>query len=85
MADYLALIEKRTLASLQSTKRATTWSKQLLAVDSQYYDVYIASGSQKYIIGSLIAPVRLLLSSNGVSSDKEEGIRVSLRKSRIRI
>jgi hypothetical protein len=74
-ADYQALIEKRTLASLQSTKRATAWAQQLLAVDPHYYDAYIASGSEKYIIGSLIAPVRWLLSLNGVNGDKDEGIR----------
>jgi tetratricopeptide (TPR) repeat protein len=74
-ADYQALIEKRTLASLQSTKRATMWARQLLALNPKYYDAYIASGSGKYIIGSLIAPVRWLLSFNGVSGDKEQGIR----------
>ncbi len=74
-ADYQALIEKRTLASLQSAKRATTWARQLLAVDPHYYDAYVASGSEKYIIGSLIAPVRWLLSLDGVNGDKDEGIR----------
>jgi hypothetical protein len=47
----------------------------LLAVDPHYYDAYLASGSEKYIIGSLIAPVRWLLSLDGVNGDKEEGIR----------
>ena len=74
-ADYQALIEKRTLASLQTAKRATTWARQLLAVDPQYYDAYVASGSEKYIIGSLVAPVRWLLSLDGVNGDREEGIR----------
>jgi hypothetical protein len=74
-ADYQALIEKHTLASLQSTKRATAWAQQLLAVDPHYYDAYVASGSEKYIVGSLIAPVRWLLSLDGVNGDKEEGIR----------
>jgi tetratricopeptide (TPR) repeat protein len=74
-ADYQALIEKRTLASLQSTKQATKWAGMLLAVDPQYYDAYVASGSEKYIIGSLIAPVRWLLNLDGVNGDKEEGMR----------
>jgi hypothetical protein len=74
-ADYQALIEHHTLASLQSAKRATAWAQQLLAVDPHYYDGYIASGSEKYIIGSLIAPVRWLLSLGGVNGDKDEGIR----------
>jgi hypothetical protein len=74
-SDYQALIEKHTLASLQSAKRATAWAQQLLAVDPHYYDAYVASGSEKYIIGSLIAPVRWLLSLGGVNGDKDEGIR----------
>jgi hypothetical protein len=74
-ADYQALIEKCTLASLQSTKRTTTWAELLLAADPNYYDAYVASGSEKYIIGSLIAPVRCLLSLDGVNGDKAEGMR----------
>lgn len=74
-ADYQALIEKRTLASLQSAKRATTWAGMLLAVDPHYYDAYVASGSEKYIIGSLVAPARWMLRLDGVNGDKEEGMR----------
>jgi hypothetical protein len=74
-ADYQALIEKHTLASLQSAKRAAKWARLLLAVDPHYYDAYVASGSEKYIIGSLIAPVRWLLRLDGVNGDKEEGMR----------
>jgi len=73
-ADYQALIEKRTLASLENAKQATTWSRRLLAVDPRYYDAYLASGSEKYIIGSLIPPVRWLVGLTGVSGDKAEGI-----------
>ena len=74
-ADYQALIEKHTLASLQSAKRANTWAGMLLAVDPHYYDAYVASGSEKYIIGSLVAPARWMLKLDGVNGDKEEGMR----------
>ena len=74
-ADYQALIEKRTLASLQSAKRANMWAGMLLAIDPHYYDAYVASGSEKYIIGSLVAPARWMLKLDGVSGDKEEGVR----------
>jgi hypothetical protein len=47
----------------------------LLAVDPHYYDAYVASGSEKYIIGSLIAPARWMLKLDGVDGDKEEGMR----------
>src|ERR1700692_1210213 len=74
-ADYQALIEKRTLASLESAKQATTWARRLLAVNQRYYDAYLASGSEKYIIGTLIPPVRWLVGLTGVNGDKAEGIR----------
>jgi len=73
-ADYAALIEKRNLASLTYTKQATRWAEQLLAVDPNCYDAYLATGISKYIIGSMAAPVRWLLRLGGVSGDKEAGI-----------
>jgi len=74
-ADYLALIEKRSLASLYSANEARTWGEKLLAVDPNYYDAYLASGCGKYIVGSLVAPVHWALRLNGISGDKAEGIK----------
>lgn len=74
-ADYLALIEKRSLASLSSANEARTWGEKLLAVDPNYYDAYLASGCGKYIVGSLVAPIRWALRLNGISGDKAEGIK----------
>jgi len=73
-ADYAALIEKRNLASLHYTKEATVWAGQLLAVDPQCYDAYVATGVSKYIIGSMAAPIRWVLHFGGVSGDKQQGI-----------
>jgi hypothetical protein len=73
-ADYAALIEKRNLASLHYTKEATVWAGQLLAVDPQCYDAYVATGISKYIIGSMAAPIRWVLHFGGVSGDKQQGI-----------
>lgn len=73
-ADYAALVEKRNLASLHYTKDATNWAQQLLAVDPNCYDAYIATGISKYIIGSMSAPVRWILRMGGVSGDKKVGI-----------
>ena len=73
-ADYAALIEKRNMASLHYSREATTWAEQLLAVAPSYYDAYVATGANKYIIGSLPAPLRWALRIGGVSGNKEEGI-----------
>jgi hypothetical protein len=73
-ADYAALIEKRNLSSLHFTKEGNNWAQQLLAVDPNCYDAYVATGFSKYIIGSMSAPVRWLVRLGGVPGDKEAGI-----------
>jgi len=72
-ADYQALIEKRTLGLLK-VQTGDDVVPRLLAVNPRCYDAYLASGSEKYIIGSLIPPVRWLVGLTGVSGDKAEGI-----------
>ncbi len=73
-ADYAGLIEKRNFASLSYTKQGTNWAQQLLAVDPNAYDAYLARGLSRYIIGSLFAPFRWLLHLGGVDGNKEEGL-----------
>jgi len=73
-ADYSGLIEKRNFASLGYTKQGTSWAQQLLAVDPNAYDAYLARGLSRYIIGSLFAPFRWLLHLGGVDGNKEEGL-----------
>ncbi len=73
-ADYAALIEKRNLASLHYTKESSAWAAQLLAVCHDCYDVFLATGFSKYIIGSMSAPVRWLLRLGGLPGDRQGGI-----------
>jgi hypothetical protein len=73
-ADYAALIEKRSLASLHYTKDASAWADRLLATHPVCYDGYLAGGISRYIVGSMSAPVRWLLRMGGVSGDKARGI-----------
>ncbi|MGA3326702.1 MAG: tetratricopeptide repeat protein [Terriglobia bacterium] len=74
-SDYLALVEKRDLASLAYTKRAGLAAEKLLAVDPTCYDAYLAIGVENYILGLKPAPVRWLLQLYGAETDKEMGIR----------
>ena len=74
-ADYAALIEKRNVASLRYTKESARWADKTLAVDPQLYDAHIAGGISKYIVGSMVAPVRWLVRLGGVAGDKQEGIK----------
>lgn len=73
-SDYLAMVEKRNLASLAATKRAGLGAKKLLAVDPACYDAYLAIGVENYILGLNPAPVRWLLRLYGAETDKEMGI-----------
>ncbi|HTC92667.1 MAG TPA: hypothetical protein VK699_04335 [Terriglobales bacterium] len=73
-ADYTALIEKRNIASLGYTKDANVAAKKLLKINPQYYDAYLATGLNDYIVGSLSAPVRWFLHVGGYEGDKKTGI-----------
>jgi len=73
-ADYAALIEKRNLASLHFTKRASASAEELLGVCHDCYDALLATGFSKYIIGSMSAPVRWLLRMGGLPADKQGGL-----------
>jgi hypothetical protein len=73
-ADYAALIEKRNLASLHYTRQSANWAKQLLALKPDYYDAHLATGISQYIVGSMSAPMRWILSVGGLSGDKKAGI-----------
>jgi hypothetical protein len=73
-ADYTALVEKRNVASLGYTREANATAKKLLAIDPHYYDAYLATGLNNYIIGSLSAPVRWFMRLGGYEGDKKTGI-----------
>jgi tetratricopeptide (TPR) repeat protein len=73
-SDYLALIEKRYLASLGYMKSAEILAEKLLAIDPSYYDAYLAVGVENYILGLKPAPVRWLLRIYGAQTDKDQGI-----------
>jgi hypothetical protein len=73
-ADYAALIEKRNIASLHFTKKASSSAQELLIVCPDCYDALLATGFSKYIIGSMSAPVRWILRMGGLPADKQGGI-----------
>lgn len=73
-ADYASLIEKRNLASVRFTKDASSRAQQLLTVCPDCYDGLLATGFTKYIVGSLIAPLRWILRMGGLPSDKKAGL-----------
>ena len=72
--DYAAMIEKRNLASLSYIKVSRTTAQQLLAIDPNCYDAYLAIGVENYLLGSTPAPVRWILRLTGGETDKQLGI-----------
>jgi hypothetical protein len=73
-SDYLALIEKRYLASLGYMKTARILAQKLLAIAPSCYDAYLAVGVENYILGLKPAPVRWLLRIYGAQTDEAQGI-----------
>ena len=74
-ADYAALIERHDWAALGYTETARIWSEKLLAIAPDYYDAYLGSGIEKYLVSLKPAPVRWLLRLGGVHGDQQEGLR----------
>ena len=73
-ADYAALVEERSLASLSYTRDGAKWARRLLEVAPDCADAYLATGISDYIVGSLIPPLRWLLRLGGYTGDKAKGI-----------
>ena len=73
-ADYMALVEKRNLASLTYIKTSRGLAQQLLAIDPTCYDAYLSLGAENYLLGNNVAPIRWALRMTGAETDKEKGI-----------
>ena len=72
--DYTAMIEKRNLASLSYMKTSRVTAQQLLAIDPNCYDAFLAVGVENYLLGTTPAPVRWVLRLTGSQTDKDEGV-----------
>jgi hypothetical protein len=75
LSDYMALVEKRQMASLSITKRSYRDAKHLLAIDNSYIDAYLTTGFTEYLVGSLPVVVRWFVRFDDVHGDKAQGMR----------
>lgn len=73
-SDYEALIEKKQLASLGLIRQAEHEATQLLAVDPNAQDAYLALGVGNYIVGCLPGYKRAFAWFGGVHGDRGRGI-----------
>jgi hypothetical protein len=74
-SDYEGLVEKRNFAALSLMKQGRMMSERLLSIDPNFYDAYLASGVENYMLSQKAMPLRWLLRLSGAQTDKEEGIR----------
>ncbi len=74
-ADYAALIDKHQAESLGMMKDSSKYAAQLLAINPEVSDAYLALGAANYIVGSLSGPQRFFLGFKGIHGDEKEGIR----------
>jgi hypothetical protein len=74
LMDYTALVEKRQLTSLASARLANSYARRLLQVNPQFYDAYLTTGINEYLLGSLPFYVRWFVHFDGVNGDKTTGI-----------
>jgi len=72
--DYAAMIEKRNFAGLGFMKTSRALAEKLLSADPSYYDAYLATGVENYLLGINPAPVRWLLRLGGAQTDKTKGV-----------
>ena len=73
-ADYLGILEKRHLDSLRLIKQAEGYAKELLMVQPDAEDAWVALGAADYIVGSLPAHKRFFLRFGGIHGDKKTGL-----------
>jgi hypothetical protein len=73
-SDYLALIEKRYVPSLQEMKAGRAAAEKLLAAHPEYYDAWIAVGVENYMLSVKSAPVRWFLRMTGAQTDRATGL-----------
>ena len=74
-SDYEGLVEKRNFSALSLMKQGRITSERLLSIDPTFYDAYLASGVENYMLSQKPMPVRWLLRLGGAQTDKEEGVR----------
>lgn len=74
-SDYMALVEKRQLASLSPAKKSNGYAQQLLKMNPPCYDAYMTAGLSEYMVASLPFLIRWFVRFDNVQGSKQQGIR----------
>lgn len=73
-SDYLALIDKRYVSSLDEMKASRKQAEHLLATHPDCADAYLAIGVENYILSLKPMPLRWMLRLGGAQTDQSRGI-----------
>jgi hypothetical protein len=71
---YAALVEKKKRDALDFLKESRSNAEKLIAIDSTYYDAYLAIGIENYLLGIRSAPTRWVLRLSGAQTSKDKGL-----------
>ena len=72
LTDYKALVEKRGLSSLKNAKASNKHAVRLLEIEPNFYDAYLTTGVNEYLIGSLPFFVKWFVRMDGVKGSKKQ-------------
>lgn len=72
--DYMALIERRQLASLSLTRQSYREAKHLLSLNPRFYDAYLTTGFTEYVFSSLPSLVRFFVRFDDVQGSQQQAL-----------
>ncbi len=72
--DYIAFVERRSLASFEPCKTSQRWADKLLAVDPGFHDAYLTTGVNEYMLGALPGILRWAVKVETAKGDKKKGL-----------
>jgi predicted Zn-dependent protease len=70
VTDYVGLIERRQLGSLEHAKQSHSYAVKLLKEDPTFTDAYLTTGLTEYLLGSVPFFVRWFIKFEDASGDK---------------
>ena len=72
--DYIAFVERRSLASFEPCKTSQRWADKLLAIDPGFHDAYLTTGVNEYMLGALPGILRWAVKVETAKGDKKKGL-----------
>jgi hypothetical protein len=72
LTDYKALVEKKGIGSLKNAKASNKWAVRLLEIEPNFYDAYLTTGVNEYLIGSLPFFVKWFVKMDGIKGSKKQ-------------